>query len=174
MALRFFRHVSCLLIGLYCCSTTLAQPRPKDLKDPVRTNVQVDVPINGEVKTGDRYKGGLVYRIGGKEQKVAMIVSMQNLPSQMVWADARKACDDLVLNGYDDWELPSDYEMQFWPSLVRNGIIPNLKDKQVWSATEYGSSSAWFYDFVTYSKQHGNKTYVMNVRCIRRSPIEIP
>jgi len=171
MALKFFRHVSCLLIGLYCYSTTLAQPRPKDLKDPVRTNVQVDVPINGEVKTGDRYKGGLVYRIGGKEQKVAMIVALQDVPGQLVWEDAKKACEDLVLNGYDDWELPSESEMQSWPILVRSGVLSNLRDKQVWTATAYGSSSAWYYDFVGNTKAHGNQTYVMKARCIRRSPL---
>ncbi len=29
----------------------------------------------------------------------------------MSWDDGKKACEDLVLNGYDDWRLPSEKEI---------------------------------------------------------------
>ena len=50
---------------------------------------------------------------------------------------AHKICDDLVLNGYSDWFLPSKTELML---LSRFG---SLSIGSYWSSTSYTNSSGW-------------------------------
>jgi hypothetical protein len=59
------------------------------------------------------------------------------------WAYAKTACDELILNGYSDWHLPSKEEL--------NALHVNLTQIGVggfavcgyWSSTEYDDYDAW-------------------------------
>ncbi len=68
------------------------------------------------------------------------------------WSEAKTICDDLVINGYDDWYLPSKDELQsLYSNLYKLGIGGFYSEKY-WSSTEqqgtnsYGSS-AWPFNF---------------------------
>jgi hypothetical protein len=93
----------------------------------------------------------------------------------MDWNSAKTACDELILNGYSDWYLPSKEEL--------NAVYVNLKQVGVggfaedgyWSSTENGNDYAWMQNFYTATPgmQDGkNKSEVIrlrqSVRCVRK------
>jgi hypothetical protein len=172
---KFYRHLFCLLVGLCNAFSMGAQPK-QPIREPVKTNVDINVPINGKLRPGNRYQGGFVATITGKESDklLAIIVAPQDVPGQYNWTDARKACEDFVHDGFDDWALPYDVEQAHFRGMGRDGTIPGLRDKQIWTATEHGTSSAKYYDYVGGTLQHGNRSLLMTAGCIRRAPYREP
>ena len=72
---------------------------------------------------------------------------------------AAKLCDDLILNGYDDWFLPSKDELNLM--YRQKGVIGGFADDYYWSSSEYDSGDArhqseyaWFQNF-----GNGNQLY---------------
>lgn len=54
---------------------------------------------------------------------------------------AAKICDNLVLNGYSDWYLPSDEELRYM--FMRSPTYGlNLNTNYYWSSTEYSNNNA--------------------------------
>ena len=85
---------------------------------------------------------------------------------------AAKLCTDLVLNGYNDWVLPSLNELDI---LYRNrSYIGMFYNSSYWSSSENDKTSAWGQDFsngkqayVYSSPDFGSKSYTYRVRAIR-------
>ena len=94
--------------------------------------------------------GGFVVFEENGHGLVAAITNLGNLN----WNSAKTACEELILNGYSDWHLPSKEEL--------NSVYVNLKqigvggfaDDYYWSSTEYDYSSAWEQRFSD-GKQYG-------------------
>ncbi len=82
---------------------------------------------------------------------------------------AARLCGDLVLNGYNDWYLPSKDELnKLYLNQVAIGGFNNPPYFDYWTSTELNSSSAWGQYFGN-SNQYGNDksvTYI-HVRAIR-------
>jgi hypothetical protein len=93
---------------------------------------------------------------------------------------AAEVCDSLVVNGYDDWFLPSRDELhQMYGNLVRRGL-GEFKGDWYWSSTANGKEGryAWRENFtdgtqnshvasyVEYGKGHRSRKY--RVRAIRQ------
>lgn len=82
---------------------------------------------------------------------------------------AAKLCDDLVLNGYDDWFLPSLDELDLmYENLHRKGL-GGFVSSYYWSSSEVSSFYAWYQDFGDGSQKgfgYGkfNSRYVRAVR----------
>ena len=90
----------------------------------------------------------------------------------MDWNSAKTACDELILNGYSDWHLPTKDEL--------NAIYVNLKmvggggfaDYVYWSSTEGNSfyHYAWKQNFRSGGQYYGDDdlhNYKCNVRAVR-------
>ena len=78
---------------------------------------------------------------------------------------AAKLCYDLVLNGYNDWYLPSKDELN---KLYLNRIaVGGFTNNFYWSSSENDVSSAWFQDFTNGSQFTFNKNGTYYVRAIR-------
>jgi hypothetical protein len=70
------------------------------------------------------------------------------------WADAKTACEDLIMNGYSDWYLPSKEELKNLYSWLFRADIGCFKSFGYWSSEgEHGY--AWYFDF-RYGKAHHN------------------
>ena len=87
-------------------------------------------------------KGGIiVYERDGH----GLIASQTDL-GYMDWNAAKIACDELVLNGYSDWRLPTKEELNaIYVNLIKYGARRqsfNI-DGIYWSSTEYSSALAW-------------------------------
>jgi uncharacterized protein (TIGR02145 family) len=87
--------------------------------------------------------------IGTGQANTTAIVTAINTPGI-----AARVCDDLVLNGYSDWFLPSKnelYEMYLRKSLI--GAFPSI---HYWSSSEYSTGEAWVQNF-----DNGTQIYVV-------------
>ena len=75
---------------------------------------------------------------------------------------AAKICDDLVLNGYDDWFLPSiDELVQIYINLkTLNPPVGNFTSTLYWSSSENGDMHAWQCDFSGNGQVAGNEQYI--------------
>ena len=105
-----------------------------------------------------------LYSIGGL---VAAITDLGKLD----WGSAKTACDELVLNGYSDWRLPTKEELNsVYVNLAKVGA-GNFSEDFYWSSTG-GNEAAWIQGF-NYGSQHGGDSYVNkntthSVRAVRR------
>jgi len=78
---------------------------------------------------------------------------------------AAKICNDLVLNGYDDWFLPSTDELIL---LYQNrDLIGGFNSGTYWSSTEDTESHAYNHWFTYNIPQSGDKYGKLGVRAIR-------
>jgi hypothetical protein len=82
---------------------------------------------------------------------------------------AAKICNDLMLNGYNDWYLPSKDELS--KIYINSSVIPGLQANGMplyWSSTEANSDRAWFCHFSLLGNYYNNpKNTYCNVRAIR-------
>ncbi len=79
---------------------------------------------------------------------------------------AAKICDDLVLNGYSDWFLPSKDELN--QLYLQKTVVGGFADYYYWSSSESEANNAWnqyFYDgHQGYSLKSNSDFYVRAIR----------
>jgi hypothetical protein len=87
---------------------------------------------------------------------------------------AARICDDLVLNGYDDWFLPSKDELN--QMYQQKTVIGGFSSDWYWSSSEgttIGSDSyAWVQDFSIGTQDDLWKAFTFHVRAIRAFSME--
>lgn len=72
-----------------------------------------------------KYGGFVVYEKEGK----GLVLSISDLGVRKMWREANDACNELVLNGYDDWRLPKPEEFRTIHELRFFGNIGNFKNR---------------------------------------------
>ena len=126
--------------------------------------------------------GGLIY------DDVLGITWLQDanyFGSAMTWNDAVTSVDNLVIQGYDDWRLPtsdtscsgndcigSEMGHLFYNEGVTSatpGLFTDVKTYMYWSGTEYDSdpSKAWRFNFSTGSQGTSSKEYTRYAWAVR-------
>ena len=108
------------------------------------------------------YIGGTSDTIGSGKANTMAIVAGCSSPSF-----AAKLCNNLQLNNYNDWYLPSKNELSLMYSILKLNNYGNFSNMTYWSSTENSSSDAWYISFNTGSPNTGNKSYSSFVRAIR-------
>jgi len=81
---------------------------------------------------------------------------------------AAKLCDDLVLNGYSDWFLPSYDELMNLH--YQKEVIGNFEYSKYWTSTEHSDTAkawAWYMGGETYNEFFNGKTNLFYVRAVR-------
>ena len=86
---------------------------------------------------------------------------------QMDWDSAKRACDELILNGYSDWRLPTKDQL--------NALYVNLKQIGLggftsyfyWSCTEYNSNGVWLQFFLYGGQYDSIMNNIYGVRAVR-------
>ena len=85
------------------------------------------------------------------------------------WTDAKTACDELVLNGYTDWRLPSKEELEYiYSNVFKLGLVAGVRDtySYYWSSDR----KAWvipFEKFFDSSAFLDRKQITFHVRAVR-------
>jgi hypothetical protein len=109
---------------------------------------------------GTNISGAEGNALGTGAQNTIDIVAGCNAPGI-----AARICYDLVLNGHDDWYLPSTDELS---KLYQNKVvIGGFALDEYWSSTEYNSAVAWRQSFIDGNQNTSYKTVPLSVRAVR-------
>jgi hypothetical protein len=79
--------------------------------------------------------------------------------------NAARLCYDLILNGYDDWYLPSQDELNIL--YINRLAIGNFTNNAYWSSSNNGKLTAFYQDFTNGSQSFQNHTIYYYARAIR-------
>ena len=112
-----------------------------------------------------KHGGFVVYEKDGH----GLVAAITDL-GKMDWNSAKTACEELILNGYSDWHLPSNEEL--------NSVYVNLKQVGVggfasnyhsyyWSSTGYDNNVGWNFSFSNGVDGNSTKTSTLYVRAVR-------
>ena len=104
--------------------------------------------------------GAIGTAIGTGQANTTAIVTAQGPGSY-----AAKLCDDLVLNGYSDWYLPSKDELN--QLYLNQAVVGGFANSLYWSSSEYGYNSAWGQYFGNGGQYNYYKNYTLAVRAVR-------
>jgi len=81
---------------------------------------------------------------------------------------AANVCNDLELNGYSDWYLPSIDELDYIYENVHKNGQGDFGESECWSSSESSEGSAWIKSFATRGDEYGyQKSFNRSVRCVR-------
>lgn len=77
---------------------------------------------------------------------------------------AARLCTDLVVNGYDDWYLPSLYEMG---KVYANRGILALPETSYWTSSQNDNLSAWYTNVTIGVYGYTSKNLILSYRAVR-------
>jgi len=128
-----------------------------------------DCDGNVLLQIGDQHAGGIVFQIN--EDGTGLVADLQDL-GLMDWWVAMDVAESVTSQGYDDWYLPSQDELELMYSTIGyggpEGNIGGFEYDWYWSSSESSSYSAWFDYFGDGSTYSGNyENYPNRVRVIR-------
>jgi uncharacterized protein (TIGR02145 family) len=83
---------------------------------------------------------GTATAIGTGQANTTAIIAVINTPGI-----AARVCDELVLNGYSDWFLPSKDELN--EMYLRKDLIGPFPSQAYWSSSEYDGANVWVQNF---------------------------
>jgi hypothetical protein len=141
-------------------------PEKPSLQSVVPSSVKKTVPPSvPALKIGDEYGGGKVAFIDATG-KHGLIAAKADLPggAKYTWEAAKKACEELVENGYSDWYLPAKDELnQLYQAKSAVGGFGAF----YWSSTEGSAGIAWGQNFGGGSQVSSFKVSGWRVRPVR-------
>jgi len=80
---------------------------------------------------------------------------------------AASVCNDLVLNGYDDWYLPSRDELSLMYQNLGTLNLGNFSNTNYWSSSQFNSDYAWGVNFGLGNVGTNGKSSGSQVRAVR-------
>ena len=80
-------------------------------------------------------------------------------------SSAAYICDILVLNGYNDWFLPSEDELN--QLYMQRSVVGGFANDYYWSSSEYDFLDAWLQSFGIGFQGHVVKYNLFYVRAVR-------
>lgn len=106
---------------------------------------------------------GTTYTIGSGQSNTTKILNGCNEPGI-----AARICDELVLNGYSDWYLPSDLELDKMLRNLKQKGLGNFADQKYWASRQsLNTTQALLQDFLGGGQHDGNKNENFYVRAAR-------
>jgi hypothetical protein len=110
-----------------------------------------------------RHGGLVVYEENGH----GLVAAITDVGS-MDWPSAKTACDELVLNGYNDWRLPTKKELNALYINLKQLGVGSFEDKFYWSSSDDNDEEGpWRLNFNNYLAQNKGYFSVCNVRAVR-------
>jgi len=155
-----------------------AQEAEKEKVNALRNAARADSTLDKflelkETLIGARNYGGVIIserdtiKIDGRDSILKTIVAAEIDLGQFSWKEAKDTCENLILNGFDDWHLPDRTELGVLFAL--KNVVGGFKNDYYWSKTLANnlSSKAWCEIFTTgfqTGRPKGKKYYVRPVR----------
>lgn len=140
-----------------------------------------------KLKVGDSYAGGIIFYLDGSG-KHGNVCATKDQSKNANWQEAKLICENLVLNNYNDWYLPSKDELDIMYVALRavmpaeplpkdqlNSDIAFTIDRGVkgfaceyyWSSSEVDEKYVWVQYFCNNSEAKQQKNDTGFVRAIR-------
>jgi hypothetical protein len=155
-----------------------------------------DITANTNISIGEFYQGGIVFYFDGSGGGLVCAESDQSTGAQWgcygttiggtgtgigtgaantakivagcsETGIAARICNDLVLNGYSDWFLPSKDELNLMYQNLKLAGIGGFADDYYWSSSESSSYYAWVQYFYNGYQTNYYKGYNERVRAVR-------
>lgn len=111
-----------------------------------------------------KHGGFVIFEENGHGLVIA--ASDLDISKNMNWSSAKIACEELVLNGYSDWRLPTKEEFNIIYVNMKKFKVGNLGGLY-WSSSECDSINAWVLDFYDIKLKKWNKNFSSGVRAVR-------
>lgn len=152
-------------------------------KEKVVTSFKVEPKVKEVEKPKEKV---VVVKKNIKQKKYKRTGEFIVSSSELMWQDtedtkrvnttftgAKEFCDNLTLEGYDDWRLPSKQELSWIVDINRKPTINkefvNVRESSYWSISDYKNSK--YYAWVLYFDSGNSGSYSKNkrsfVRCVR-------
>jgi hypothetical protein len=154
-----------------------------------------NITANTNIVIGDYYEGGIVFYLDGNGGGLVCAESDQSSGQWGCYGTsisgtstgigtgaantaaivagcsessiAARICNNLVLNGYSDWFLPSKDELNLMYQNLKLAGIGGFAGDFYWSSSEDSSNYAWGQDFSTGLQDGTNKVNYKRVRAVR-------
>jgi hypothetical protein len=133
-----------------------------------RTLSQIDQMSGYKVKPRGvvvqfKHGGFVVYEKDGH----GLVAAITGL-GKMNWNAANTACDELILNGYSDWHLPTKEELNALYVNLKQVGVRGFGESEYWSSTEYNNYNCWMQHFDNGNQNYNTYLYnEYNVRAVR-------
>jgi len=109
--------------------------------------------------------GGTETGIGAGQNNTTTIVTSLNSHSET--NRAAQLCNDLTVEGYMDWFLPSKDELNLMYTNLKVAGVGGFTDVYYWSSSDYDASHAWLQDFNDGNQYYNDKDEGHRVRAVR-------
>jgi hypothetical protein len=103
--------------------------------------------------------------IGSGQQNTILVVN--RLSELDETGSAAQICDELTINGFSDWFLPSKDELDLIFQKLHKVGLGGFSDTWYWSSSEYRDYTAWGQGFNTGDSYNYPKHNTLSVRAIR-------
>ena len=134
---------------------------------PIET-IERSVAAVAPAKAAKTYKIGDAGPAGGTIFAIKSGMYLEVAPEdigRLTWRDAISAAQNYEHNGFSDWYLPSQNELD--AMYEKRDMIGGFSTDNYWSSSEYGGNGAWFQYFVIGNQGYSNKNYTNYVRPVR-------
>ena len=157
----------------------------EEVEQLIGNKIQFQVRAEYDLKIGDVYQGGIIVFIlrpsrwsisrwlpadEGYDPDVPHgLIAAPSDQGNMKWTKANKICDDLELNGYTDWYLPSKEELKKickLASRAEGSFYRSLFDHSYWSSTK-SVGTAYYVRRCNFSLPPYESDIKCNVRAFR-------
>ena len=112
---------------------------------------------------GQYYQGGIIVKLDENAEH-GLIASKKDL-GVYDWLTAKKECEELEINGYDDWQLPSKDEIDIL--YKSKDQIGGFTDDYYWSCTDIEATFAYNFTFGGGYAGKNDKINICPVRAVR-------
>ena len=117
-----------------------------------------------EKSIGKSYQGGIIF-YSDSAREHGLIAAEKDLDSSYNWEDAKDTCGNLILNGYDDWFLPSKDTLALL--YFFKSYVGSFAGKYYWSSTQDQHTTAWSQGILNAYQRSIKKDTLQRVRPVR-------
>lgn len=115
-------------------------------------------------KIGDELSGGVVFAVSN-DGNHGLMAAKEDLAGKFTWSEAINNCDELILDGYNDWYLPTRGELNLIYWNLKKVDLGGFANDWYWSSTELDYYHAWCQYFDDGFQEFNGKN--IDSKCVR-------